>query len=248
MNLGGHLRELRNRLYWSALFIFAAAVGGWFLFDPVFEILQEPFKELSQTPGFSAIINFGSVSAPFDLRLQVSLFLGFIMASPFWLYNLWAYISPALDRKTRRVSITFVLVSTPLFLTGCYIAWVLIPNFVKSLLSFTPQGSAAIINANDYILFALRVLVVFGIALVLPAILLLLNYLGVLTAKSIIRGWRLAVFIAAVVAALATPVSDPMSMLLLAIPLILLYLVAALIAMLFDRKRSQKVADSVTDE
>jgi len=243
MNLGGHLRELRNRLYWSALFIFSAAVGGWFLFDPVFAILQAPFKELSKTPGFSATINFGSVSAPFDLRLQVSLFLGFIMASPFWLYNLWAYIAPALDKKTKRVTITFVAIATPLFLTGCYLAWVLIPTFVKSLLSFTPAGSAAIINANDYILFALRVLLVFGIALVLPAILLLLNYLGILTAKSIIRGWRLAVFIASVVAALATPVSDPMSMLLLAIPLILLYLVAAMIAGLIDRNRKSKTSD-----
>lgn len=246
MNLGGHLRELRNRLYWSALFIFTAAVGGWFLFDPVFAILQEPFKELSKTPGFSATINFGSVSAPFDLRLQLSLFLGFIMASPFWLYNLWAYIAPALDKRTKRVTIAFVSVATPLFLLGCYIAWVLIPTFVKSLLSFTPVGSAAIINANDYILFALRVILVFGIALVLPAILLLLNYLGVLTAKSIIKGWRLAVFIASVVAALATPVSDPMSMLLLAIPLILLYLVAAMVAGLIDRRRRVKQADLIS--
>lgn len=246
MNLGGHLRELRNRLYWSALFIFTAAVGGWFLFDPVFAILQEPFKELSKTPGFSATINFGSVSAPFDLRLQLSLFLGFIMASPFWLYNLWAYIAPALDKRTKRVTIAFVSVATPLFLLGCYIAWVLIPTFVKSLLSFTPVGSAAIINANDYILFALRVILVFGIALVLPAILLLLNYLGVLTAKSIIKGWRLAVFIASVVAALATPVSDPMSMLLLAIPLILLYLVAAMVAGLIDRRRRGKQADLIS--
>jgi len=247
MNLGGHLRELRNRLYWSALFILIAAVGGWFLFDPVFAILQAPFKELSQTPGFSAVINFGSVSAPFDLRLQVSLFLGFIMASPFWLYNLWAYVAPALDKRTKKVSITFVSVATPLFLTGCYIAWVLIPSFVKSLLSFTPIGSAAIINANDYILFALRVLLVFGIALVLPAILILLNYLGVLSAKSIIKGWRLAVFLSAVVAALATPVSDPMSMLLLAVPLILLYLVAALIAQITDRRRKNREPDVAAD-
>ena len=130
---------------------------------------------------------------------------------------------------------------------ACYIAWVLIPSFVKSLLSFTPIGSAAIINANDYILFALRVLLVFGIALVLPAILILLNYLGVLSAKSIIKGWRLAVFLSAVVAALATPVSDPMSMLLLAVPLILLYLVAALIAQITDRRRKNREPDVAAD-
>lgn len=245
MSLGSHLRELRNRLYWSALFVGLAAVGGWFLFDIVFAVLQKPFVDLSNTPGFEAKINFGSISAPFDLRMQVSIFLGVIIASPFWLYNVWAYISPALDRRTKLVSVTFVSIATPLFLGGCYLAWSLLPNFVKGLLSFTPEGSPAFINANEYILFALRVLLVFGLALVLPAVLLLLNYLGVLTSSAIFKGWRLAVFISAVIAAMATPVSDPMSMLLLAIPLILLYFVAAFISKIFDRKKAKREASYV---
>lgn len=236
MSLGGHLRELRNRLYWSALFITFGSIVGWFGFDFVFNFLQEPFVELSKTPGITATINFGSVAAPFDLRLQVAVFLGIVLASPIWLYNLWAYISPALDKKSRRVTIGFVTTATPLFLAGCYLAWSMIPHFVKSLLSFTPVGSAAIINANDYILFALRVIVVFGIALVLPAVLLLLNYLKVVSSKTIIKGWRLAVFISFVISALATPVSDPMSMFLLVIPLIALYFLSALIAKLLDRR------------
>jgi sec-independent protein translocase protein TatC len=243
MNLGGHLRELRNRLYWSALFILAGSVGGWFLFDPVFAILQEPFKEISNTPGVTATINFGSVAAPFDLRLQVSIFLGLVLASPFWLYNLWAYLAPALNKRSKRIALTFAGGATPLFLAGCYMAWELIPSFVKALLSFTPEGSYNVINANEYILFTLRILMVFGIALVLPAILLLLNYLGVMSAKTIIKGWRLAVFLSAVVAALATPVSDPMSMLILALPLILLYLLAAFIAGIFDKRKSKKRED-----
>lgn len=240
MSLGGHLRELRNRLYWSALFVAMASVGGWFLFDPVFEILQKPFRELSALEGFSATINFGTVSAPFDLRMQVSIFLGLIIAAPFWLYNFWAYIAPALNIRTRKIALVFAAVATPLFSGGCVLAWNLIPTFVKSLLSFAPMGSATIINANDYILFTLRILLVFGLALVLPAALLLLNYLGVLTAKSILKGWRIAVFMSAVVAALATPVSDPMSMLLLAIPLVALYFLAAFIAKLFDGRKSKK--------
>jgi sec-independent protein translocase protein TatC len=240
MSLGGHLRELRSRLYWSALFIGLAAVGGWFLFEPVFHVLQQPFKDLASSNGIRATINFGSITSSFDVRMQVSLFLGIIIASPFWLYNLWAYISPALDRRTKRISRTFVAIASPLFLTGCYIAWVLIPTFVKSLLGFTPTDSSAIISANDYILFILRILIVFGLALVLPAVLVLLNYLGVMTAKSILKGWRIAVFLSALVSAIATPVSDPMSMLLLAIPLIALYLVAAGISVLMDRRKSKK--------
>lgn len=242
MSLGSHLRELRNRLYWSALFVGLGAIVGWYLFDMVFAILQQPFKDLSETPGFTAEINFGSVAAPFDLRMQVSIFLGVILASPIWLYNVWAYIAPALDRRTKRVTVVFVSTATPLFLAGCYLAWTLIPHFVKGLLSFAPIGSAAIINANDYILFALRVLLVFGVALTLPAVLLLLNYLKVLPAKAIIKGWRLAVFLAAVISAMATPVSDPMSMLLLAIPLIALYLVAAGVAALVDKRRFKSEA------
>ncbi len=245
MNLSGHLRELRNRLYWSALFVAIASVGGWFLFQPVFDTLQRPFKDLSNTPGFTATINFGSVSAPFDLRMQVSIFLGLILAAPFWLFNLWAYISPALNLRTKRITATFVGTATPLFFAGCYIAWTLIPTFVKSLLGFTPIGSAAIINANDYILFTLRILVVFGLALVLPAVLLLLNYLGAITSSTILKGWRLAVFLSAVVAALATPVSDPMSMLLLALPLIALYFLAAGISKIFDRSKSKRQKDPV---
>jgi sec-independent protein translocase protein TatC len=126
-------------------------------------------------------------------------------------------------------------------------AWELIPSFVKALLSFTPEGSYNVINANEYILFTLRILLVFGIALVLPAILLLLNYLGVMSAKTIIKGWRLAVFLSAVVAALATPVSDPMSMLILALPLILLYLLAAFIAGIFDKRKSKKPEEPVNE-
>ncbi|MEN9603394.1 MAG: hypothetical protein RLZZ06_830 [Actinomycetota bacterium] len=247
MSLGGHLRELRNRLYWSALYIGVAAVAGWFLFDPVFAMLQQPFKDLShdpefmaKNPDFSASINFSSITGPFDLRMQVSIFLGVIIASPFWLYNLWAYVAPALNKRTKRVTITFVSIATPLFLSGCYLAWLLIPHFVKGLLWFTPVGSPALISANDYILFALRVLLLFGSALVLPAVLLLLNYLGMISAKSILKGWRLAVFLSAAIAAMATPVSDPMSMLLLTLPLIALYFLAALIAKIFDSRKAKR--------
>lgn len=242
MSLGGHLRELRSRLYWSALFIAIASVGGWFLFEPVFHILQQPFKDLSSSNGITATLNFGSITSSFDVRMQVSIFIGLIFASPFWLYNFWAYISPALERRTRRISITFVAIASPLFLTGCYIAWILIPTFVKSLLGFTPTDASSMVSASDYILFIFRLLFIFGLALVLPAVLVLLNYLNVMSAKSILKGWRLAVFLSALIAAIATPVSDPMSMLLLAIPLVALYFVAAGIAALMDRRKSKNIA------
>lgn len=250
MSLADHLRELRKRLFWIAGFILLGTVGGWFLFDPVFELLQRPILELSEQRGVNATVNFGTVVSAFDLRIQVSIFLGLLISSPFWLYQLWAFITPGLKKNERRYSIAFIASSVPLFLIGTYIAWVSLPNFVVVLLGFTPEGSSNVINASEYVLFAIRVLFIFGAAFVMPVVLVLLNFVGLLGAKSIIKGWRFAVFIIAVITALATPTAEPISMLLLMIPLIILYFLAAGIAYLNDRrkrKRAEKLSEGLGD-
>jgi sec-independent protein translocase protein TatC len=180
----------------------------------------------------------------------VSIFLGLLISSPFWLYQLWAFITPGLKKNERRYSIAFIASAVPLFLIGTYIAWVSLPNFVVVLLGFTPEGSSNVINASEYVLFAIRVLFIFGAAFVMPVVLVLLNFVGLLGAKSIIKGWRFAVFIIAVITALATPTAEPISMLLLMIPLIILYFLAAGIAYLNDRrkrKRAEKVTEGLSD-
>jgi sec-independent protein translocase protein TatC len=240
MGLGGHLRELRNRLFWSSLFIVAGTVVGWLIFEQVFDLLQAPIVHYAQAHHSNTTINFGSVTGAFDLRMQTSIFLGVLLSSPFWLYNLWAFITPGLKKHERRYTITFLGAAVPLFFAGCWLAWTSLPYFISSLIGFTPTGAANVINANEYVLFTIRVLLVFGSAFVLPVILVLLNFIGVLSAKSIMKSWRLAVFIIAIVAALATPVSDPMSMLLVMVPMALLYFVAAGLAWLHDRRAYKK--------
>ena len=102
MSLGSHLRELRKRLSWSAGFILAGSVVGWFLFDPVFKILQQPLLDVTERRGIEAIVNFGTVVSAFDLRIQISIFLGVILTSPVWLWNFWAFIAPGLKQKEKR--------------------------------------------------------------------------------------------------------------------------------------------------
>ena len=240
MGLGGHLKELRNRLFWSSIFIVIGAVVGWMIFEPVFDLLQAPIVRYAAEHNSNTTINFGSVTGAFDLRMQTSIFLGVLLASPFWLYNLWAFITPGLKKNERKYTITFLATAFPLFLAGCWLAWTSLPYFISSLISFTPNGAANVINANEYVLFTIRVLLVFGGAFVLPVVLVLLNFIGVLSAKSILKSWRLAVFISAIVAALATPVSDPMSMLLVMIPMGLLYFLAAGIATLHDKRAAKR--------
>lgn len=246
MNLRGHLRELKNRAIVSALFILAGSVAGWFMFDFVFANLQAPIVEVAKTRGIEASVNFGTVGGAFDLRIQISIFIGLLVTSPIWLYNVWAFVTPALKKHERRYTLGFLLTSLPLFLGGCYLAWVSIPSFVDVLLGLTPEGSANIINANDYILFMIRVLLVFGLAFVTPVFLVLLNFMGALSANSIVKGWRVATVIAAFVAAIATPTADPTSMFVLMIPLMLLYFVAAGIAALRDRFTRKRTAVNAT--
>ena len=241
MNLRGHLKELRKRLFWSAIFFCLATVAGWFLFDQVFEALQRPIVELAKAKGINATINFNSVVSAFDLRMQISMFLGLIISSPFWLWNLWAFITPGLKKKERRYSLGFLLTALPLFLAGCYLAWFALPTFVKSLLAFTPAGSANIISASDYILFSLRILLVFGLAFVLPVVLVLLNFVSVLTAASIRKSWRIAVFLSALLAAMATPTADPMSMFFLMIPTIVLFYLAVGVTTLRERMQRNRL-------
>lgn len=242
MSLSGHLKELRNRLFWSAIFLLAGSIAGWFMFDTVFAELQRPIVELSNQPGSNATINFPTVVSAFDVRLQVSIFLGVMMSSPVWLFNIWSFITPGLKKKERKYTIWFVVVAVPLFLAGTALAWSSLPTFVQVLVGFTPEGSANVINASEYILFTIRILLVFGIAFVLPVVLVLLNFAGVITAQNILKSWRMAIFVSAVVGAIATPVAEPMAMFLLMVPLLFLYFVAAGIATLHDKRLSRKTA------
>jgi sec-independent protein translocase protein TatC len=248
MKLSGHLRELRKRLFRSAFAILAGTIIGWELFDYVFKELQKPIIRVAQEANVNATVNFGSVVSAFDLHFQVAFFIGLFITSPFWLYQIWAFLAPAFKRRERKYTVIFAFTSTPLFLGGAYFGWWLFPGFVRSLLGFTPEGSSNVINASEYVLFTVRVLLVFGLAFVLPAILVLLNSVGVLSGKSILKGWRPAIFLIALIGALATPVSDPVSMFLLMIPLLAFYYLSAAIALANDKRRERKSKEKLDGE
>jgi len=248
MKLSGHLRELRKRLFRSAFAILAGTIIGWELFDYVFKELQKPIIRVAQEANVNATVNFGSVVSAFDLHFQVAFFIGLFITSPFWLYQIWAFLAPAFKRRERKYTVIFAFTSTPLFLGGAYFGWWLFPGFVRSLLGFTPEGSSNVINASEYVLFTVRVLLVFGLAFVLPAILVLLNSVGVLSGKSILKGWRPALFLISLIGALATPVSDPVSMFLLMIPLLAFYYLSAAIALANDKRRERQSKEKLDGE
>ena len=240
MSLGQHLVELRRRLGVIGISILIAAVGGWFLADLVWAELSDPVMEIAQERNRNAEINYTSVTEAFDTKIAIALVLGIVMSAPVWLYQVWAFFVPALMRQEKRYALGFLAASIPLFFAGVAMGWWIMPNVVTLLTSFAPEDSATLLTAKVYLDFSLKFVLAIGVGFVLPVFLVLLNFIGVLSAHTIIKGWRWAIVIIALFTALATPAADVVSMIILAVPMVGLYFVAAGIAWLHDRRVATK--------
>jgi sec-independent protein translocase protein TatC len=240
MSLGAHLIELRKRLFLAALGIVVGMVVGWILSDAVLQALTVPIQELSDAQGRTASLNFTDISSAFDLRIQIAFTVGVVISSPVWLYQIWAFAVPGMKRREKQYAVGFVLSAVPLFLAGCAAGWFVMPHMVVLLTGFAPQDTTALISARTYYDFVLKLVLAIGIAFVLPVFLVLLNFAGVLTAKAILKSWRIAILVITLFTAIATPAADVMSMFLLAIPMVLLYFGAAGIAYIHDRRVAKR--------
>jgi sec-independent protein translocase protein TatC len=190
----------------------------------------------------SASINFTTPTAAFDLKMQLSIYVGIIISSPLWLYQIFAFLTPGLTGKEKRYVFGFFFTAIPLFLGGCAFGWYVTPHLVDVFASFAPTHQTVFLQASDYFGFVLKLVLAVGVAFVSPVFIVLLNMIGILPATAIIKSWRWAILVAIVFAALATPSTDVMSMLMLAAPLIVLYFASAGFAMLHDRRKAHIAA------
>lgn len=240
MALKEHLREARNRLFIAAIAVILGTVGGFFLYNPVQRALASPIIAINEQEGRTASLNFATAASPFDLLIQVSVFLGVIISSPVWLYQIWAFITPGLKTKERRTALAFIAVAVPLFLAGIGLAWLILPNAVRVLTEFTPEDFSNLIDVSVYFTFVLRLMLAFGIAFLLPVLLVGLNMVGLVSGKQILKAWRITVFLVSLFAAMAAPGGDALSMFYLAVPLLLLFFVAIGLCLLNDRRRARR--------
>jgi len=242
MPLLDHLRELRGRIIKSAFFIFLFAIFGWIYYTEIIETLAKPVCDLRNS---ADSVNCGAlyisgVLGPLNLQLKVSFLSGIILAAPFWLFQIWAFIAPALTRKEKRNSVLFIVAATPFFAAGAVLAYSILPVAIRVLFGFTPETLGNLVRFDDYLDFVLRLILIFGIAFELPVFLVSLNLVGVLSGKSILKPWRFAIFGITFFVAAFSPTADPLSMAALAIPLIALYFAAGGIGLMVDKKRSKR--------
>lgn len=243
MTLGAHLVELRKRLMLAALALLVGMIVAFFIADPVIHFITEPIRVIADKRGddFSAL-NFGTVTAAFDMRMRIAFSIGLFISAPVWLWQIWAFIMPGLTRKEVGYTVGFVAAAVPLFFGGCYLGIMIMPHVIELMWGFTPEGGANFYSAQEYYDFVFKLMIVIGVSFVLPVFLVALNLAGVISGRAILKGWRVAIIIATVFAALATPAADVVSMLMLAGILIVLFFAAAGLSMLFDRRKRKKDA------
>jgi sec-independent protein translocase protein TatC len=244
MSLGDHLREFRRRVTVAAITVLVAAVAAALNYERIFDFLSAPFNEYKlSNPQSTISLNFGEATSAFSNLISLSIFVGVIAASPVWLYQLWAFIVPGLTTKEKRISLAFIAATVPLFLGGCFLGYLVLPQSLQLLYGFSPTGTSNIQQVSAYFSFVTRFILVFGAGFLFPVFLVAFNAVGILPASKMIRGWRVAVVGIFIFAAVATPTADPMTMFLLAAPLILLYFAAYGIARFIDRRRERSRPD-----
>ena len=243
MSLGDHLRELRRRFLVAAGAIVVGSVIGWVEYEWLFDQIMAPLRRIAAERDGLVNINFGGITQPFTVQLQVALFIGVIVASPVWLFQVWGFIVPGLTKREKRTTMAFVAAAVPLFLGGCLLATQVVPTAIEVLLGFTPAGAANLPDAALYLTFVTRFILAFGLAFLLPVFLVGLNVAHVLPAHIMLKGWRIAVILIFVFAAMMTPTPDAWTMLLLAVPMVGLFFAAVGVAALLDRRRARREPD-----
>ena len=248
MPLMEHIRELRNRLIKGVLAIIAGMVVGWFVYARAFNFIIDPYCRITiqHTVGCTGLrghpLIVTGVFDPFFVRLKVAFVVGLIVSSPFWFYQLGAFIAPGLYAREKRWTVAFVGAAVPLFALGGLFAYLAMSRGLRFLLGLTPEGVRPLITIDTYFGYAMAMLLIFGLAFELPLVLVILNMAGVLS-HAFIRKWRrVMIFLVFVFAGAATPSPDPFSMLLLAVPCVILVELAELFVWLNDRRRSRREA------
>lgn len=241
MALSDHLRELRARLMRSALVIVVAFVVLLFFYDQLLDLIFVPYNEargrLGEDVKTEPVVS--DLGGPLLLQLKLCGVVGLIAASPYWLYQIWAFILPGLHAHERKWSRIFAAIAGPLFFAGVATGYLILPKAIEVLISFTPQDTTNLIDFGKFFSFTTRMLLVFGISFEIPLFVVMLNLAGVVSGNALGRYRPWIIVGTFVFAAVATPSTDPFSMLFLALPMLMLFLVAEVIARAVDRRRGR---------
>jgi sec-independent protein translocase protein TatC len=250
MSLSDHFRELRARLMRSLLVMLLALVVAFFFYDQLLELVLDPYNQAREVLGDDVRTDayIKGAAGPLMLQLKLCGVAALVASSPYWLYQIWAFVLPGLHANEKRWTRVFVAVAGPLFLLGVATGYYVLPKGLEVLIGFTPESLANLVEFGEYFSFLTRMLLVFGVAFEIPLFVVLLNLAGVVSGRSLGQHRAWIILGTFVFAAVATPSTDPFSMVMLAAPMTVLFLLSELIARFIDRRRARADAAGWADD
>lgn len=252
MALSDHFRELRARLLRSVLLLVLLFVVALPFYEQLLDLVMGPYNQAREMLGESTQTApyVAGATGPLMLQLKLCGIAALVLASPYWLYQIWAFIVPGLHAHEKKWSYLFAAIAGPLFLVGVATAYYVLPRGLEVLIGFTPAQLMNLVEFGEYFSFFTRMLLVFGVAFEIPLFVIMLNLAGVVSGKTLGRYRPWIIIGTFVFAAVATPSTDPFSMIMLALPMLLLFVIAEVIARLIDRARGrgQHATDQWSDD
>ena len=252
MPLTDHIRELRDRVVKMALALAAGMTAGFVFFSQAWHVIERPLCSATvrghsgcRTLGVNQLVLNGPLDA-FYLRVKVAVIVGVILSSPIWLYQLWAFVTPGLRTREKRWSSIFLGAAIPLFGIGITLCYLSLGRSMHYLLGLTPGGVQNLIQVDQYLSFVMAMMLAFGLAFEVPLLIVMLNLAGILTDERF-RKWRRAlIFSVFLIAGIANPSPDPLTMLILGGTCAVLVEAAELIVWSNDRRRARLHPDPYT--
>lgn len=243
MSLWDHLRELRYRITISAIAVVVAAIFSAFFYNRLVEFVMSPWNRaravLETTRGANLMVVNNGVTSSFTFAIILCCMGGLLLSTPIWTYQIWAFIAPGLLAKEKKYAVAFVGASVPLFVSGCALGYYVWPKGIEVLLSFTPVelGITNMQDMKEFLMLEIQIVLVFGLSFLLPVVVVALNIAGLVRGYQLKKARKGVVFGSVVLAAVATPTTDPFSMLMLAVPVTGMFMIAEAICRIWDKKR-----------
>jgi len=223
-----HLAEIRKRLVFSAAALLIGTVAGYVFVPRVTERLID----------IAGSVVFLSPAEAFVSRIRFAFMLGLAVALPFVLFQVWMFVSPAVDRKQRRIVLAILPITYMLFAAGVLFSYyAVVPAALRFLVGFSSDQVEPLIGIGNLISFSIGLMFPFGLAFELPVAIYILSRAGLISAKALARNRKIAILAIFVIAAAITPTPDVFTQAMMALPLMLLYEVSILIAGLNSRRR-----------
>jgi sec-independent protein translocase protein TatC len=232
MPLMEHIRELRNRLLKSFGSILLFGLIAFVRYDDIQTWLLSYYKEAAK--GAVKFSNFGPIEG-IAARTEISLYVGLFAASPVWLWQLWSFISPALNSREKKYAIPFMVSSVALFIGGAFVAFLTLPAGLKFMVNFAGKESTPLWTIERFTGLVTLMVLGFGFSFLFPVVLVFLMMVRVLKSSQLLKGWRYAIVFIFIAAAVITPSQDPFTFFAMALPMVLFYFGAILIGRMMKR-------------